>query len=505
MSFQRPPSAQRPPTSGVPIGMRPPSRVRNGPEIVPPSRGITVTNRPLTKEGLPSAHTQSGQRQVADKSYFIGILRQKVNSIIQEIQRLQTEIDTRKRGQSIQVNLSQQVDELREEIAKSEAELGDYNVLSDRVANGVSLDEMIANFQEIEQSNNQQESEVNRLFREKRDLESIVSDQEQQVQEMMRGHGAQAFQDMAKEIEKLDSEISKQRNQAGDLKGKSREELLQMVKDSTTKIGDTEKKIQDEQKSINYLQSQLKQIDERASDLQTERGQHYLKLLQREKDMNNFIQNFPQMVEQTKQEISQTQRSVFDTLVQTSRDLESVNEMPTFDNYKQLQNDLQIKERLMQDAQSTADKLRSEVENRRQELENLQNVDSKINDEIALIKEQMKQMELEMPKFADVDTIRDEGEIKKKNLEKERDLLKAQLHQLRKATNVLTAKHNEVRSQLRGDKIHAKIHSAEKEIRTRAAENYSILECIEDNKRRTNYSIVKRACLKIVSEINSLL
>ena len=97
----RPPSAARPPTSGVPRGMRPPSRTRNGTEVSAPSRGIPVNVRPMSKQGLPSAHTQSGSRQVADKSFFIGILRSKINDIVKEIERLEEEIDTRKKGQSI--------------------------------------------------------------------------------------------------------------------------------------------------------------------------------------------------------------------------------------------------------------------------------------------------------------------------------------------------------------------------------------------------------------------
>lgn len=504
MFHQRPPSAQRPPTSGVPVGMRPPSRT-NGSEVTAPRSGVSVVNRPLSKQGLPSAHTQSGGRQVADKTYFIGILRQKINEIVDEISKLSTQIEQKKRGQSIQVSLNQQVEELRQQIAQSEAELADYNVLADRLANGVSADEMNANFQELQQSNEQQELEVNRLFREKRDLESIVSDQEQQVQEMMRGNSSSVIQEMSREIESLEAQCQKLRNQNGDLSGKSRDQLLQMVKDATSKIGDTEKQIQDEQKSLNYVQNQIKQLEERESDLNTERGQRYLKLLKREQEMNQFISNYPQSLEQTKNDIANTQRSVFDTLVATSRELDSISEMPTTEHYKQLQSDLQIKERLMQDAQVTADKLRAEVDQRRQELENLQNVDVKINNEIESIKRQMKDMEEEMPKFSDVESIREEGEIKKKQLERQRDQLKSQLQQLRKATNALTVKFNEKRAEIRGNEIHIKLHSLEKDIKSKAQENFTIMECIEDNRRRTNYSIVKRACMNIVQEINSLL
>ena len=112
-------------------------------------------------------------------------------------------------------------------------------------------------------------------------------------------------------------------------------------------------------------------------------------------------------------------------------------------------------------------------------------------------------MELEMPKFDDVESIREDGEIKKKRLTIERDQLKSQLHQLRKAANAVATKYNETKSQLRASEIGNKLHALEKEIRTRATENFAIIECIEDNRRRTNYSLVKRAALNIVSEINN--
>ena len=501
----RPPSSMRPPTSGVPVGMRPPSRTRNGTEISAPSRGISVVNRPMTKQGLPSAHTQSGGRQVADKSYFIGIIRQKINDIMKEIERLEKEIDQRKRGQSIEVNLSQQVANLRKEIIESEAVLADYNVLSDRIQNQTPLDDMIAGFNSLDQSNMQCEEEVNKIFKEKRELETTVVQLESKVKEMMEGKGNPELQAMAQEIEKIEDKCKELRSSTIDLKGKTREELLQMVKDATSNIGDVEKKIQDEQKALSYIQSQIKNIEDREGDMQTDRGKQYLKLLQREQDMNTFIQNYPTTMEQAKQDLAQSQRNVFDLLVQTSRDMESINELPTVGNFKQMQNDLAYKERQMQDAQSTMSQLQVEVENRRREFEDLKNVDQKINNEIEQIKKRMQEMEEEMPNFADIDIVRQEGEIRKKAKVAERDQLKQQLHNLKKATNALATKYNETRAQIRSNEVNSKLHILEKEIRSRASENNATAESIEENRRRTNYAIVKRAAMNIVSEINALL
>jgi intraflagellar transport protein 74 len=201
----------------------------------------------------------------------------------------------------------------------------------------------------------------------------------------------------------------------------------------------------------------------------------------------------------------QCQRRVCELLAQTSRDLESINELPTVDTMRKLESDLEVKRKLMKDAEVTAVKLGDEVQMRRQELDNLQNVDVKISEEIEATKRQMREWEAEMPNFADVDAIREEGEARKKRLIAERDRLKVEQAQLKKVASALATKFNENRQGLRNNPIFTKLHDLEKDIRTRATENFAIVEFIEDNRRRTNYSLVKRQAMTIVTEINSLL
>lgn len=513
----RPPSAARPPTSGVPRGMRPPSRTRNGTEISAPSRGIPVNVRPMSKQGLPSAHTQSGSRQVADKSFFIGILRSKINDVVKEIERLEEEIETRKKGQSIQVNLSHEVEELRKEIIEDEAELTDYNVLSDRIANGATADDLITRFNSLEKSNSLSEEDVNRSFKEKRSLEENVNNLEAKFNRIMNGKNDDKGNDdidpelrsLAKQIEsfeiKVDELKKKDSTPKYDTSNKSREELLQMVKDITKEIGEYETEIKSEQKKLNFTQNQIKSIEDREGDLQSERGQKYLKLLRREQDMNKFLSTFEDTLANTKTELADCQRRVFECLVSTSQDIDSVNEMPSIDNFKQMQTDLAYKEKQMQDAQSTMTQLQIEVENRRRELEDLKNVDYKITDEIEDIKKKMAEMEAELPTFSDVESIRREGETRKAMKLQIRDNLKNQLHNLRKVTNNYASKYNEDRAKIQTNEFQVKIHTIEKDIKVKASENHNTAESIEENRRRTNYAIVKRAAMNIVAEINSLL
>jgi hypothetical protein len=152
---------------------------------------------------------------------------------------------------------------------------------------------MAAGHQNLEQSNRQLEEKVNKMFKEKRELEHIIADLEKQVEDSLSGNTSPELQSMSRELESIEAQPKELRAQTGDLQGKSREELLQLAKKATTAIGDTEQQLQEEQKALHYVQNQLRMLDQRDGDMQTEQGQKYLKLLQREKETNRFIQNYP--------------------------------------------------------------------------------------------------------------------------------------------------------------------------------------------------------------------
>ena len=109
----------------------------------------------------------------------------------------------------------------------------------------------------------------------------------------------------------------------------------------------------------------------------------------------------------------------------------------------------------------------------------------------------------EMPNFQDVDGVREEGELRKKEKTEERDSLKQQLKNLKKATNAAATKFNETKATLRSDETHVKLHQLEKDLQTKAFENASIIEYIEEDRRKTNYAMVKRQALSIVQDINN--
>ena len=117
----------------------------------------------------------------------------------------------------------------------------------------------------------------------------------------------------------------------------------------------------------------------------------------------------------------------------------------------------------------------------------------------------MEKMTKEMPQFDNVDQVRAEGEIKKKAKTEEKQLLESHLEQIKIAVQAAKKKFDDVQAELRQNEVHQKLQAYEIDLRKKSQENYLISETIEENRRKTNYSLVKRSCLSLVKDINAAL
>ena len=101
-------------------------------------QGIHITDRPTTMQGMKGmrATTAGPGRLVQDSTFFVGVIRSKVNSITEEIARLQKEIDDHTRDQSQSISMQRKAEELDKEVRALEGTLADYNIAMDKQRQG---------------------------------------------------------------------------------------------------------------------------------------------------------------------------------------------------------------------------------------------------------------------------------------------------------------------------------------------------------------------------------
>lgn len=105
---------------------------------------IHITDRPATGQGMKGMRptTQGLGRLVKDSTYYVGVLRGKVNSITDEISKLRKEIEEHTKDKSQASSMQRKAEELDAEVRKLEGTLADYNIAMDKMRQGTDPSEL---------------------------------------------------------------------------------------------------------------------------------------------------------------------------------------------------------------------------------------------------------------------------------------------------------------------------------------------------------------------------
>uniref|UniRef100_A0A8C6J0U9 Uncharacterized protein n=1 Tax=Melopsittacus undulatus TaxID=13146 RepID=A0A8C6J0U9_MELUD len=126
----RTPSATRIGTGMPPSTSRPVSRGGPSPTGGVLSSQIKVADRPVTQHGLSGMKTaiKGPQRQIMDKTYYLGLLRSKTSELTTEINKLQEEVEMYKQEKSVYLSYEKRAESLAGEIKEFQGQLADYNM-----------------------------------------------------------------------------------------------------------------------------------------------------------------------------------------------------------------------------------------------------------------------------------------------------------------------------------------------------------------------------------------
>ena len=95
---------------------------------------INVADRPMTGQGVMGMRAQGATgRLVEDTSYYVGLIRKKMNEINTETNRLRQEIDQQSKDSSQIAQLEKKYETLLKNKEALEGQLADYNLALDKV------------------------------------------------------------------------------------------------------------------------------------------------------------------------------------------------------------------------------------------------------------------------------------------------------------------------------------------------------------------------------------
>lgn len=188
----RPPSGIRPPSGNVRVATAmPPTTARPGSRGGPLGTGgvlssqIKVADRPVTQQGLSGMKTgmKGPQRQILDKSYYLGLLRSKISELTTEINKLQKEIEMYNQENSVYLSYEKRAETLAVEIKDFQGQLADYNMLVDKLNTNTEMEEVMSDYNMLKAQNDRETQSMDVIFTERQAKEKQIRSVEEEVEQ----------------------------------------------------------------------------------------------------------------------------------------------------------------------------------------------------------------------------------------------------------------------------------------------------------------------------------
>ncbi|XP_066567085.1 intraflagellar transport protein 74 homolog [Amia ocellicauda] len=568
----RPPTAIRPPATAIRVGTGiPPGTgrpgTRGGPMATPGvlSAQIKVADRPVTQQGLSGMKTgmKGPQRQILDKSYYLGVLRGKVNELTTEISKLQKEIDTFNQENSVYLSYEKRAEVLASEIKDMQGQLADYNMLVDKLNTNTEMEEVMNDFNMLRGQNDREAQSIDVIFTERREKEEMVRAVEEEIErekqaadniikkmspekqakymEMKTSNDErlqkldalqQEFDALITRKETLEAEIahSQVKQEAVSLHEKlhelelhrdamvaedkslgspqeERERLLRQVKEDNQEIASMERQLTEIREKISQVNKEMQQIDNDMEEHQGERSQKYKELKKREENMDSFFETFEETKTQEMEHKQHTETSIVALLEHSSRNINRMKQISsvTSNELKTMQEDLSFKETEMHKSQSTAKGLSSESHRLQQDLQKVEQLESKITAELHNLKEKIQQMSEGLETYSNLDTLKAAGEEKKKRLQEDRVTLTKRRDTFKKVMQRLNDEYETLKTQLQENETHAQLTNLERKWQHHEQNNFVMKEFIASKGMESDYRPVVKNVTKQLAEYNKIL
>ncbi|XP_053910200.1 intraflagellar transport protein 74 homolog isoform X2 [Cuculus canorus] len=549
----RPPSSSRTPsTTRIGTGM-PPSTSRPGSRGGSSATGgvlssqIKVTDRPVTQQGLSGMKTamKGPQRQIMDKTYYLGLLRSKTNELTTEINKLQEEVEMYKQEKSVYLSYEKRAEALAGEIKEFQGQLADYNMVVDILNTNTDISEVIRDYNMLKVQNDRDAQSVDKIFTERQATEKLIQGVEEDIE-----HEKVVADDMIKDMseadqakymemkaanEKLSQELVVQQQELDALNAK--EEALRaeiahsQVKQEAVQLYEKLHKLEEhrdqmiaEDKNMESPQEErerlLKQVKDDSQEIASmerqltevkEKTNHFKKIIQQlDMDLENhqdFLEAFEEVKNQELERKAQIEANIVALLEHSSRNVNRMKQISSVTNQelKIMQEDLTFKSNEMQKSQSTAKNLLTESQKLQMDLQKMDLLEGKMVDELASLKDKIEQTKMELEVYNNLPALKASGEEKKQRLQDDKEKLTKRSHAFKKIMEHLNAEYETLKRELQENETHSQLTNLERKWQHHEQNNFMMKEFIATKSQESDYQPIMKNVRKLVTEYNKAL
>lgn len=561
---------------GTAGGARPGSRMQTGMRTgVPQSRAgaeagygaslqtdIQVTDRPVTQQGIMGMRTGTAGpgRQVQDRSYFTGLIRQKVGDITDEIAKLKKQCDDSERDTATYAQLERKYEQLIKQVRQAEGQLADYNLAMDKARSSQDPMEIQHYCNQLKEKNSQDMQQVDRIFEQRQQCESAIKEMQgeitkaqtaaedkinalapvklDQYRELLQQNNMlqQQMQTGEKQLAEINAQLQAAEQKAQqDTYREEYERLEKKIRKLQKEKVDLEKeheasrmdpeqarammleKVKSDKERLDQLDKSLKSVEEEnrrnkkvLADLQTDiterkgtgDSQKYDVLFQRDEEMTTFIDQFAETKEKELGDQKRIQETIVALLEHISTGLKRENNMPSEGRVNEMREDLSFKERQLESSQSTKARLEQELTKRNSELDKINTLDDKISVELTSLNEKIESMLGEMGTFAEIDDLRKQASHSKEHLHRMKGKYIRRRDSIKQQVQLLSTKYEQKKNALVENDTAKSMEALEQKLRHYEQNIFHLREYIQTKEHETDFQKMKEDCSRMLDDLN---
>lgn len=517
----------------------------------------------MTQHGLvaPKTGSKSSQRQVQDKTYFIGLLRAKMAELSAETNRLQRENESLAQEQATYLSYEKKAEALAAELKELQGEMADYNLLVDKLNTDADMEDVKEEHRELKSQNDQEANSVELLFEQRQDREWQLRQLEEEIEQErnMADNIIAAMQpelrhryaeqkeinkSLVEQLDKLQQQLQglqlqksaleeditlssvkqeavklyerlrelgekkaalQEEQKQCDTPAQERERLLAQVKEDNSELSSMERQASEAREHLGKLQEELAQLDQELEEHNGERRAKYRELRKREETMDAFLESFEGARHDEFKRQEKLQGEIVQLLESCSRSLPHFLALPSQEEMAVLKDDLIFKENEMEKSKLTLSALGMEQKKLAVDLQKIEQLESKVQQELDTLRQKIKQMEERMVVFGDLDKLRSFSEHRKQELIAEKEALQIKKGPTRKVVEELQAQYDEARAVLNEEEGYTRLVNLERRWQHHEQNNFAAQEYVEAKLSEYNYHPIRQNVQALLEAYNAAL
>jgi intraflagellar transport protein 74 len=528
---------------------------------------VKIENRPMTSamNGLSGLKTGSlgPKRQVYDKTYYLLQLTKRCKELQEEVEKMNKESDASREDNKLYQQLEKRYDTLVRTVRSLEGDLADYNLATDKQRTDTRPEEVHHMFMIMKQQNDAQRQEVDQIFLEKKSHEEEIQGMQEEIMglaraaeerlnelhpdqhreyEMLREESVRLNQELSDGRDDLDQVSQRLNTLEGHLRSdvlrmrsqmlletrkevaerlsaleaearqcsltipEQRDLLLAKVKSDNADIVAAEKSNSDMKLQKERLRAAIQEVATDASEKDVASDQQkYEILFSKDQEMSQFIDSYDRLFGEEEAKLAEKQVNVTRLLENISKTAELEKNVTPENHMKDIEDELDFKNKQLQNSETTQNRLEAELMKRGGELEKIESLDTKITQELQQVEAKMEQYQQEMASNLDIPELQEGARARTQLLEARREHLEARSAALRQQVRFLGLRLESRKQQLADDAVAAGLEGQEQKIRQFGQTLHALRSYIGQKAAESDYRKELDFCMDTANQLNKIL